>query len=177
MLRTLGPHSVSSVLKIILDVVFVLLFIAIIWLGLVAMLSAVAMSHPGFLLNWAYPGGRFRILATSPGGAGLLVVSCLNILASIVVVGRLRKIFVTLVAGNPFQAENARRLRVIGLTLLAAEVARIAVRIMIWGMPMTARSWWGQLNFVGWFSIAILFVLAEVLEEGVRLRREAELTI
>jgi hypothetical protein len=177
MLRTLGPHSVSSVLKIILDVVFVLLFVAIIWLGLVAMMSAVAMSHPGSLSTLTYPGGRFRILATSPGGAGLLVVSCLNVLASIVVVGRLRKIFVTLVAGNPFQAENARRLRVIGLTLLAAEVARIAVRVLVWGMPDSPRFWWSQLNFVGWFSIAILFVLAEVLEEGVRLRREAELTI
>ena len=177
MLRTLGPHSVSSVLKIILDVVFVLLFIAIIWLGLVALLSALAMAHPGFLANWTYPGGRLGIVATSPGRAGFLVVACLNILASIVVVGRLRKIFVTLVAGNPFQAENARRLRVIGLTLLAAEVARIGVRVLLWGMPISARAWWGQLNFVGWFSIAIIFVLAEVLEEGVRLRREAELTI
>jgi hypothetical protein len=176
-MRTLGPHSVSSVLKIILDVVFVLLFVSIIVLGARALLSAAAMANnPAAFANWYFPRTRWPVLATTPRAAAALVTYCFNILASIVVVGRLRKIFVTLIAGAPFQVENARRLRVIGLALMAAEVSRLAVRALIFGVPATPRLWF-EINFVGWFSIAIIFVLAEIFEEGARLRREAELTI
>jgi hypothetical protein len=176
-MRTLGPHSISSVLKIILDVVFVLLFILIVILGLRALLSAIAMANPTAFAPRYFPGTRWPVLATTPRSAAALVIASVNVLASIVVVGRLRMIFVTLVAGAPFEADNARRLRVIGLALLAAEIGRIAIRTLIWGVPESPFRWWAELNFVGWFSIAIIFVLAEVFEEGVRLRREAELTI
>jgi hypothetical protein len=176
-MRTLGPRSVSSALKIILDVVFVLLFIGIILLGVRALLSAVAMANPSAAFaNWHFPKTRIPVLATTPRAAAALITYCFNVLASIVVVGRLRKIFATLVAGTPFDIDNARRLRVIGLALMAAEISRLAVRALIWGMPGAPRFWF-EINFVGWFSIAVIFVLAEVFDEGARLRREAELTI
>jgi hypothetical protein len=175
-MKTLGPRSVSSALKIILDVVFVLLFIGIILLGFRALLSAVAMTRPGAFPTWYFPRTHMPVLATTPRAAAALVTYSLNVLASIVVVGRLRKIFVTLVEGKPFQVDNARRLRVIGLALMAAEVSRLAVRYLIWGIPDGPRIWF-EINFVGWFSIAIIFVLAEIFEEGAKLRREAELTI
>jgi len=175
-MKTLGPRSVSSALKIILDVVFVLLFISIILLGVRAMLSAVAMTRPGAFATWYFPRTHMPVVATTPRAAAALVTYCFNVLASIVVVGRLRKIFVTLVEGKPFQVDNARRLRVIGLALTAAEVSRLAVRYLIWGIPDGPRIWF-EINFVGWFSIAIIFVLAEIFEEGAKLRRQAELTI
>jgi hypothetical protein len=176
-MRTLGPRSVSSALKIILDVVFVLLFIVIILLGARALLSAVAMARPSpAFATWYFPRTHMPILATTPRAAAALVTYCFNVLASIVVVGRLRKIFVTLVEGKPFQVDNARRLRVIGLALTAAEISRLAVRALIWGVPDGPRIWF-EINFVGWFSIAIIFVLAEIFEEGAKLRRDAELTI
>ena len=175
-MKTLGPRSVSSALKIILDVVFVLLFISIILLGVRAMLSAVAMTRPGAFGTWYFPKTHMPVLATTPRAAAALVTYSLNVLASIVVVGRLRKIFVTLVEGKPFQVDNARRLRVIGLALMAAEISRLAVRYLIWGIPDGPRIWF-EINFVGWFSIAIIFVLAEIFEEGAKLRRQAELTI
>lgn len=175
-MRTLGPRSISSALKIILDVVYVLLFIGIILLGVRAMLSAVAMSNPGAFAPWYFPRTHMPVLATSPRAATALVTYCFNVLASIIVVGRLRKIFTTLIAGSPFQADNARRLRVIGLALMAAEVSRLAVRALMWGVPDGPRLWF-EINFVGWFSIAIIFVLAEIFEEGAKLRRAAELTI
>ena len=176
-MRTLGPRSVSSALKIILDVVFVLLFISIILLGVRALLSAVAMANPSAAFaNWYFPRTHIHVVATSPRAAAALVTYCFNVLASIVVVGRLRKIFVTLVDGKPFQVDNARRLRVIGLALMAAEISRLAVRYLMWGIPEGPRIWF-EINFVGWFSIAIIFVLAEIFDEGARLRRDAELTI
>lgn len=175
-MRTLGPYSVSSALKIILDVVFVLLFISIILLGIRAMLSAVALTRPGAFATWYFPRTHWPVVATTPRAAAALVTYCFNVLASIVVIGQLRKIFATLVAGQPFQIGNARRLRLIGLALMAAEISRIAVRALIWGVPEGPRLWF-QFNFVGWFSIAIIFVLAEVFEEGARLRRDVDLTI
>jgi len=176
-MKTLGPRSVSSALKIILDVVFVLLFISIILLGVRALLSAAAMANPSSgLANWYFPRTHIRAVATTPRAAAALVTYCFNVLASIVVVGRLRKIFVTLVEGKPFQVDNARRLRVIGLALMAAEISRLGVRALMWGVPEGPRIWF-EINFVGWFSIAIIFVLAEIFEEGAKLRRQAELTI
>jgi hypothetical protein len=34
-----------------------------------------------------------------------------------------------------------------------------------------------SLSLTAWFSVLVVFVLAEVFREGARLRREAELTI
>ena len=34
-----------------------------------------------------------------------------------------------------------------------------------------------KLSLTAWFSVLVVFVLAEVFREGARLRREAELTI
>lgn len=175
-MRTIGPRSVSSVLKIVLDLTQVLLFVSIFALGVWALLSAIAMANPDFLSQLRLPRSERPMLATTPRAAAALVTYSLNVLASIIVVGRLRKIFVTLVQGQPFQADNARRLRVIGLALVAAEVSRLLVRALIWGVPDGPRVWL-QLNFVGWFAIAVIFVLAEVFEEGAKLRRQAELTI
>lgn len=174
-MRTLGPRSISSALKIILDVVFFLLLVLVVLLGVWALFSAVAMIRPGFMSGLTFRSGR-PILATTPRAAAALITYSFNVLASIVVVGRLRGIFATLIAGAPFQSGNARRLRIIGLALVAAETTRLIVRALLFGLPEGPRVWL-QLNFVGWFAIAIIFVLAEVFEEGARLRREAELTI
>lgn len=175
-MRTLGPRSISSALKIVLDIAYVILVLAVLVLGLRAMLSVAAISNPAKFEGWVYPRTHIPILATNARAAAALVTAALNVLFSIVVVGRLRKIFVTLVAGAPFQSENARRLRVIGLALLAAEICRLAVRALIWGVPDGPRLWF-QMNFSGWFAIAVIFVLAEVFDEGAKLRKEADLTI
>lgn len=175
-MRTIGPRSVSSVLKIMLDLTQALLFVSILALGAWALLSALAMATPGLLDHLRWPRSNRPMLATTPRAAAALVTYSFNVLASIVIVGRLRKIFATLIQGEPFQPENARRLRVIGLALVAAELTRLMVRALIWGVPDAPRVWM-QLNFVGWFAIAVIFVLAEVFEEGARLRRQAELTI
>ena len=45
---------------------------------------------------------------------------------AIVIVGRLRRIFQTLIGGDPFHPDNVRRLRVIGSTLALLEVGRYA---------------------------------------------------
>ena len=94
----------------------------------------------------------------------------------LVIVYSLRQIFMTLTAGDPFHPQNVRRLRLIGLMLAALELGRYAV----WGfMPMLPgiRRAEPNFNLTAWFSVLVVFVLAEVFREGARLRREAELTI
>jgi hypothetical protein len=60
--------------------------------------------------------------------------------------------------------------------LAALEISRYVV----WGlgplMPLIKRSE-PNFNLTSWFSVLVVFVLAEVFREGARLRREAELTI
>jgi len=77
---------------------------------------------------------------------------------------------------DPFHPQNVKRLRLIGLMLAALELGRYAV----WGlsplMPWVRRVE-PNFNLTAWFSVLVVFVLAEVFREGARLRREAELTI
>ena len=177
-MRTLGPRSVSSAFKIILDIVFVLLCLASLAIGVDALLSAMAIASPAPFTNWTYPDSRRTLLADSPREIAWLMRSSLHVLGLIVVVGRLRSIFATLIAGNPFQSDNARRVRIIGLALAAIEGSNY----LVWGLmtnalPETSRYLRPDVDLTGWFGIAILFVLAEVLEEGAKLRRQADLTI
>lgn len=176
-MRTLGPRSVSSFLKITLDIAFVLLSAVLVALGVIAMLSAIAMVYPAPFQNWRY-GNGISILAVSAVGAARLLIGSLFTLGLLAIIGRLRKIFITLIAGQPFQAENAKRLRIIGLILAALEASRFGVWALLkYGLHTPPRYLEPDINFTALFAIGVMFVLAEVFEEGVRMRKDIELTI
>ena len=175
-LRTLGPRSVSTLLKIALDVAYVLLAI-ITAVALMLFLASVFISPSD--LNWtveakdkALPLTR-TLLVFAFGVASAYVGSFLLIL------GHLRKIFRTLTIGDPFQPANVRRLRQIGLILAVVTGGVWLVQGMV-----AARLAPGIMDPQGIgelltpiFSVLVVFVLAEVFREGARLRRESELTI
>lgn len=176
-MRALGPGSVSSFLKIILDVVFFALWAS---LGITALLMLAALMfsfNPELLDNLIIRTGEAEIGARGPFLLGGLAALALYLGGVLVIVERLRRIFATLTAGDPFHPDNVRRLRVIGLVLAGLEVGRYAVwGIGAWALPG------GQIDrpsfsLTAWFSVLVVFVLAEVFREGARLRREAELTI
>jgi len=181
MVRTLGPRSISSFLKVALDIVFVLAAIALLVIGSFAMLSAIGMANPEFLADLRYRSGPRvgqTILATTPRRAAEVLMMCVSVLGFLGIVGRLRKIFATLIAGDPFRLENARRLRIIGLILAALEAARFGVNaLLIWGMNARPRFIDDDISIPTIFAIFVLFVLAEVFEEGVRMKKDLELTI
>ncbi len=174
-MRALGPGSVSSFLKIILDVVYVAFWIAAI-AGLIVTL--------GLLLFDFDPGlfGRSISLSidaklTPPLATVSVAAFTLYTVAVLVIVGRLRRIFATLTAGDPFHPENVRRLRVIGLMLMALEVGRYPMALAkSWLFPHADPRYFSP-NPTAWFAVLVVFVLAEVFREGARLRRDAELTI
>ena len=64
------------------------------------------------------------VASRGPLFAGALLVFGLSIGGVLVIVHSLRRIFVTLTAGDPFHPANVRRLRLIGLMLAALELGR-----------------------------------------------------
>jgi hypothetical protein len=186
-MRTIGPGSIASLLKIALDVAY-----GVLWASFVAVLFAAAAG----LLSLPFISGvdraAFGIHKTLNGhkvtvelflshwpmllAAAVAVAAYLAVL--LVIFFRLRQVFATLILGDPFRPENVGRLRIVGLGLIALEVAGYLVRLaLIWAVPERRDSVDFGINLSGWFAILVVFVLAEVFREGARLRRDAELTI
>ena len=177
-LRTLGPGSIASVLKIALDVAYVVMILVT---GLLLLLWVASIFIPLDNLNVTVSDGADgREMPVSRPlllfGLGALTAYFSGFL---LILRDLRKIFRTLTLGDPFQPDNVRRLRQIGLIL-----AVVTGGVWIVQGLVAARLAPGVMEPQGIsdlltpvFSVLVVFVLAEVFREGARLRRESELTI
>lgn len=178
-MRAMGPGSVSSFLKIILDVVFAALWIGIGILAVAALAALLISFNPELVskIRVSTEGEIGKLLDNGPGVVSALASAALYLAGILTIVGSLRRIFMTLTAGDPFHPDNIARLRLIGLMLAALELGRYAFwAIRLWLMPNLQKVE-PSLSLTAWFSVLVVFVLAEVFREGARLRREAELTI
>jgi hypothetical protein len=174
-MRALGPGSVSSFLKIILDVVYAALWIGVAAVTLMVVAALLFTFNPDLLDDVSLSSGQFA--SRWPAVTGGLAAASLYMAGVLLIVGTLRRIFVTLTAGDPFHPDNVRRLRLIGVILAALECGRYAVwAIGAWMLPGAVKAQ-PNMSLTAWFSVLVVFVLAEVFREGARLRREAELTI
>ena len=176
-MRALGPGSVSSLLKIALDVAYWAL-----WLALAVVIGV-------FIFSFFVPLDQFDVTLDGTDGpidapltrtliAYVLVFAAGYIGAFIFILRRLRMVFRTLAAGEPFDLENVRRLRQIGFVLAGVVAMQIAfgpLLAMIYPQSDVALDL-GDL-IVPVFSVLTIFVLSEVFREGARLRQEQELTI
>ena len=187
-MRALGPGSVSSFLKIALDVVhvllwFVLVLLVVVFLGTLVLQPFLAGQITFETDNQAEVAAA-RNLIRSPFIPAFVGAATLYIGGLVFIVGRLRRVFVSLAQGDPFQPLNVRRLRLIGFTLAGIEILSYCLRALV--------AWWERVgpidrdmnvsvgqgfNLTIWFAVLVVFVLAEVFREGARLRHEAELTI
>lgn len=175
-MRAFGPGSVSSLLKLALDVVRAAL-IAIIALTLIAAVAGAFIGADPDLLG---PAAARRLRADGLAGAGAAILpgtAAAFGLLTLAVIERLRRIFATLIAGDPFHPDNVRRLRAVGLLLAAVELGRVPAATLIGLFAPRAAPGLSAVNPTAWFAVLVVFVLAEVFREGARLRREAELTI
>jgi len=173
MIRALGPGSVSSFLKVILDVFYYLIWIAVLGVAAAILLLLLISFDPQLLSAMAH----VSLDVSAPAAALQLVGVELYAVGVMVIVQRLRRIFGAMTAGDPFQPENVRRLRVVALVLALLEIDRYAfAAIDHFVLRLRPRMDEG-LNLTAWFAVLVIVVLAEVFREGARLRREAELTI
>jgi TRAP-type C4-dicarboxylate transport system permease small subunit len=180
-MRAIGRGSLASGLRILLDVLRVALWIILAIAGVLAVL--------GVYVYAAGPADNVlgvRVERIDPWHmtAMSFALAIGALVAALIVVARLRRIFATLSAGDPFVPENAEHLRVIAIVIAVFEIARLVVGAAAAGMmsasdeaavidaPISV-----SVNVLAWFGVLSLVVLSEVFREGARLRDEQKLTI
>jgi hypothetical protein len=176
-MRALGPGSVSSFLKIILDVVYYVLLVGLGGLVILSIAGLLLSFNPDFIAKLTVSAEAGEIAAKGPVVAVGLLYADLYLACLLAIVGRLRRVFATLTAGDPFHPENIRRLRLIGFVLAGMEIARHIFQAALSQLGAETSRSNGDVNITAWFAVLVIFVLAEVFREGARLRHEAELTI
>ncbi len=177
-MRALGPGSVSSFLKIVVEVIYV---------GLGVAATALLVAGLGCLVLQPFASTLPRVDLDALRAAGLepqrpvalaLLALAAYVAGLVVVFNRLRRVFGSLIVGDPFHPDNVGRLRVIGLALIGLELMGYLLRmILAFVFPGRVTGGGVTLNLTAWFAILVVFVLAEVFREGARLRQDAELTI
>ncbi len=175
-MRAFGPGSLSSFLKTGLDVAYALLW---------ALAAALAVAVAAAVLSLPFGGGQTRgamgelssFARRGPQTAAAAAGAAVYLAALIVVADRLRRVFGTMTAGDPFHPDNVGRMRTIGVALIGVEAAAYGLRFAVAPLfPGSPRPGF-DLNATGPLAILVVFVLAEVFREGARLRAEAELTV
>jgi hypothetical protein len=176
----MGPGSVSSLLKIGLDVFWFALIAATALFAVAALVSPVLFPYmpPETVNGHDASGAAVQVPVSQLMFTSKLAQFALYSAVLLAVVGGLRRVFLTLCAGDPFRPDNVGRLRGVGLGLAALASLNLLVRLydaaFFPGVFPTTSGW---PDLTAWFSVLVVFVLAEVFREGARLRRDAELTI
>jgi hypothetical protein len=172
-MRTLGPGSVSSFLKMILDVAFVALWAVFVIVCFAALGALLLSFNPDLLREMTFDGAED--LPKGPLLAGAVASGAVYVGGILMIVARLRRMFATLTAGDPFHPDNVRRLRFIAAVLAGLEIGRYVFRSIAMALQVGDKGL--GFTLTSWFSVLVVLVLAEVFREGARLRRDAELTI
>lgn len=134
---------------------------------------------------WLLPGKADRYLSKTPitdtplSFTILILVMFGIAIMAFLMFGHLVKVVKTVGEGNAFTRENAERLRKIAylsLGILASEFVLACIEYFYHGSTRDGLRWfdWDPSSII---TILVLFVLARVFEEGVRLNDEAQFTV
>lgn len=103
---------------------------------------------------------------------------------SLVIITMLIRICRTLRAGDPFVPENARRIRIIAGAVAIMAVLSLVLRLVAQALIMLLGDKLNgalrphfDLNLAAFAAVLILLVLAQIFDEGARLRAEEKMTI
>lgn len=91
----------------------------------------------------------------------------------------LQAIVETVRAGDPFVADNARRLQAIAWWVLAGEALRLVIGALVLVASTPAQTLDVDVGFslAPWLAVLLLFVLARVFDQGARMRADLEGTV
>lgn len=177
-MKTLGRNSFASFLNTMLRIASIILW------ALLALLFLFGI--PCLIIDTYFHDLPF--VADAPPAMVIWpssIMFAILVIAAQIIINRLRRIFRTLIDGDPFVPENARHLRTIWITLVIFEVVRMGYASMVlllqrvFAQTPELAGLQGklQVNWPLWLAVAVLVVLAEVFHEGARLRQEQKLTI
>lgn len=92
-----------------------------------------------------------------------------------VVLSRLLAIVRTVGGGDPFVADNAARLQMIGWAMLGQQLLQLAIGTIARGVSTPAHPLHiAAFSTSGWLAVILLFVLARVFTEGTAMRADLE---
>ncbi len=205
-MKLLGKRSLSSFLKILLDIAFYGIFVAF-----VLLIVAVVVARRSDNVNTSQNFGVFFDLdpaiyeiesSAGPhieteltdasgnlvirgGQFGLFLVPVLILLpplvAVLIVLHRLRRIFRRLIERRPFAAENAKNLRFIGLVIIAGELAYAAAiywstRVVVSKFSASGVTLHADFDVRMTVILAglVLLIIAEVFREGAQMKSDLE---
>jgi hypothetical protein len=120
------------------------------------------------------PGGQALLIQ---GLRGLMILGILCVPLIHVILARLLAIVETVRCGDPFAAENGRRLTVIAKAALALQLIHlVGIAIAVGASSGDGRIDW-SFSFTGWLAVLLLFVLARIFDQGARMQGELEGTV
>ena len=110
------------------------------------------------------------------GMRAIIMIGIVGTPIGYVVFSRLLRIVESVRGGEPFTMDNAGRLRTIAWALLSLEllpicVVAIASAVSTKEVPLRIS---GNFRPIDWLAILLLFVLAQVFAEGMRMREDLE---
>lgn len=174
-MKALGKNSIATFLNSLLGVISWALWVA---LGLLFLFGIPSLIIDSFHdLSW---------VAKAPPPALIwpfAIMFAIFVLATQIVINRLRKIFTSLIEGDPFVPENAKHMRTIWTVLAGFECLNMLfssgtlVATKIFGETFAGLSGEFHINWSLWLAVIVLLVLTEIFDEGARLRQEQKLTI
>ncbi|MDZ4760975.1 MAG: DUF2975 domain-containing protein [Alphaproteobacteria bacterium] len=179
-MRAIGRGSISSFLKVAVDVAWV---VSCALLGFIWIVTGISVFA---LMNGGEPVAAFeRIAIDEPARIAVwTLVGTVFCIGAMIICSYLRGVFETLVAGDPFVPDNARRFRSIAIVLAGIEIARMFISLLVqfllgaFGVVNEGEATITfSLNISVWFSVLTLVVLAQVFKEGAAMREEQKMTI
>ncbi|WP_018997355.1 DUF2975 domain-containing protein [Hirschia maritima] len=185
-LRAIGRGSLSSVLKVLVDIFWITACAALGFIWIITILSIITMLSGGMVENSIL--GKISLHADPFRLTSLALVGSILCIGVMSIASNLRGVFETLVEGDPFVPENAKRFKKIALILAFLELARIFVNPLI-AFIINMLGVETQLETVGiaqrlmmtdfitWGAVLVLVVLSQVFDEGARLREDQKMTI
>ena len=112
-----------------------------------------------------------------PWGRIVMVIGIGSVPLTHVVLTRLLAIVETVRLGDPFLIENAARLKTMAWALLGLEVLHLALGGVAAAISNTQLDLNWTFSITRWLAVLLLFVLAQVFDDGARLREDLRGTV
>lgn len=179
MISATGRGSISSVLKVAVDVVWVIACAALGFIWIITAISVIYIASGGQPMI-----GFERIAITSPMNVALWTLNGSILAAGVMIVcAYLRGVFETLVKRDPFVPENAKRFARIAIVLAVMEGSKTLVSAIVslafsaLNLTTGEQFQFPNVSWPVWIGVLTLFVLAQVFREGAAMREEQKMTI